>query len=236
MTAPPIRLDASIPTLADSALLLQPSTLLLQPGALPLQPPVPRIHPPGLFLHPSGLLLTVAVTLALALVGTLTPLRGGHGQHADSGPGALTVVQLLTQHTSPENRTPHRTGKTTTVDAPTSATTRNPPPPPGSVLCPPPGSPLETATIVFHGPDRSPDSDWWDALGHRPDPNPTPAERRALLNHPEYQPPNASRQRPHHPTSLAEEDLARLLELPEESRRGLTAQPTHDERPRLLAA
>ncbi|WP_175496718.1 hypothetical protein [Actinopolyspora alba] len=141
MTAPPIPLIVSIPAITDSALLL---------------------HPPGLFLHPSGLLLTVTVTLALALVGTLTPLRGGHGQHADSGPGALTVAQLLNQHTS--------------------------------------------------------------------------AGRRALLTHPEYQSPNAARQRPRHPTSLAEEDLAELLELPAETRRDLTARPTHGERHRLVAA
>ncbi|SFD85896.1 hypothetical protein SAMN04487819_104150 [Actinopolyspora alba] len=155
-------------------------------------------------LHqPLGLLWLVGTLLALAVGSALAPLRGGHGEHADAGPGALTVAGLLTRQPNSDSAKHH--------DGSTSGDST-----PGASCGPiPSDSLLETATIVLHGPDRSPDSGWWDALGHRPDPNPTPAERLALRNHPDYRPPNASRQRPRRPASLAEEDLARLLSLPE---------------------
>ncbi|SFT70437.1 hypothetical protein SAMN04487904_10658 [Actinopolyspora lacussalsi subsp. righensis] len=154
--------------------------------------------------QPLGLLWLLGTVLALAVGNALAPLRGGHGEHADAGPGTLTVAGLLARHQKP-NSAEHRDDSATTGNST-----------PGASCGPiPQGSLLERATIVLHGPDRSPDSGWWDALGHRPDPNPTPAERLALLNHPDYRPPNAARQRPRHPTSLAEEDLARLLSLPE---------------------
>ncbi|SDK28617.1 hypothetical protein SAMN04487820_106145 [Actinopolyspora mzabensis] len=158
---------------------------------------------PAVLHQPFGLLWLLGTVLALAVGSALAPLRGGHGEHADAGPGTLTVAGLLARQPN-SDPAKHHDGSTTGHSTPGASC--------GPI---PPGSLLRRATIVLHGPDRSPDSGWWDALGHRPDPNPTPAERRALLNHPEYQPPNASRQRPHHPTSLAEEDLARLLSLPE---------------------
>ncbi|MGJ7908992.1 hypothetical protein ACOQFL_21225 [Actinopolyspora sp. H202] len=158
---------------------------------------------PAVLHQPLGLLWLMGTVLALAVGSVLAPLRGGHGEHADAGPGALTVAGLLAQQPNSDPAKHHdgsATGNST----------------PGASCGPiPPGSLLETATIVLHGPDRSPESDWWDALGHHPSPNPTPAERRALLNHPDYRPPNTARQRPRHPTSLVEEDLARLLSLPE---------------------
>ncbi|ASU77023.1 hypothetical protein CDG81_00275 [Actinopolyspora erythraea] len=178
--------------------------------------PAVLVQPLGLLLvQPPGPLIALGTALALALAGTLAPLRGGHGEHADAGPGALTVAHLLTQHTPTPNRPAHHTTTGNTVDGAASTTPRPHPPASGRPWFPPPGSLLERATIVLHGPDRSPDSDWWHTLGHRPDPNPTPAEKLALLNHPDYQPPTASRQRPRHPTSLTEDDLARLLSLPE---------------------
>ncbi|ASU77073.1 hypothetical protein CDG81_00600 [Actinopolyspora erythraea] len=158
---------------------------------------------PALLHQPLGLLWLIGTVLALAVGSALAPLRGGHGEHADAGPGALTVAGLLARQPSSDSAK-HHDGSATENSTP-------------GVSCGPvpQGSLLERATIVLHGPDRSPDSDWWHTLGHRPDPNPTPAEKLALLNHPDYQPPTASRQRPRHPTSLTEDDLTRLLNLPE---------------------
>ncbi|PRW63336.1 hypothetical protein [Actinopolyspora mortivallis] len=172
--------------------------------------------PLALLNQPFGLPGILGTVLALALAGALTPLRGGHGEHADAGPGALTVAALLA-----------RSG-----DA-----AREEEDPAGGHL--PSGLPRlpealsGAATVVLHGPDRSPDSDWWDALGYWPSPNPTPAQRCAVLEHPEYRPPNAARQRPRHPVSLAEEDLAALLGLPERPH-GHPPEPGYVGRHRLV--
>lgn len=64
--------------------------------------------PLALLDEPAGLLLVLGTVLALALGSVLAPLRGGHGQHAGAGPGALTVHTLTTEPTGTE--TPHRTG------------------------------------------------------------------------------------------------------------------------------
>ncbi|WP_017972740.1 hypothetical protein [Actinopolyspora halophila] len=157
---------------------------------------------PALLQQPVGLLPILGTVLALALGSAFAPLRGGQGQHTGAGPGALTVAGLLDRHRVPEPS--GRREHSATVDEHSGAG------PAGAA----PGSPLEAATLILHGPDRSPDSDWWDALGYWPVPDLTPAQRRALLNHPEYQPPDSGRWQPRHPTSLVEQDLAVLLGLP----------------------
>ncbi|WP_207631130.1 MULTISPECIES: hypothetical protein [unclassified Actinopolyspora] len=157
---------------------------------------------PALLHQPVGLLWILGAVLALALGSVLTPLRGGHGQHTGVGPGALTVAGLLDRHRAPEPS--GRREPSSTVDESAAASH------PGTA----PEPPARTDTLIPHGPDRSPDSDWWDALGYWPVPDFTPAQRRALLNHPEYQPPDPRRWRPRHPVSLVEQDLAVLLGLP----------------------
>ncbi|WP_019856032.1 hypothetical protein [Actinopolyspora mortivallis] len=168
-------------------------------------------------LHgPFGLLGTLGTVLALALVGALAPLRGGHGQHADAGPGALTVAGLLARAENSAREEGAPGGEHLPGDRPGNSEAS-----------------LGAATVVLHGPDRSPDSDWWDALGYWPSPNPTPAQQRAMLDHPEYQPPSTARQRPRYPVSLAEEDLAALLGLPERPH-GHPPEPGYVGRHRLV--
>lgn len=72
--------------------------------------------PLALLDEPAGLLLVLGTVLALALGSVLAPLRGGHGQHAGAGPGALTVHTLTAEptgtssprRTDPAARTPAR--------------------------------------------------------------------------------------------------------------------------------
>ncbi|WP_017972608.1 hypothetical protein [Actinopolyspora halophila] len=66
------------------------------------------MHPPALLDEPAGLLLVLGTVLALAVGSVLAPLRGGHGQHAGAGPGALTVHTLTAEPTG--TTPPHRTG------------------------------------------------------------------------------------------------------------------------------
>ncbi|NYH80354.1 hypothetical protein FHR84_003711 [Actinopolyspora biskrensis] len=157
---------------------------------------------PALLQHPVGLLWILGTVLALALGSAFAPLRGGQGQHTGVCPGALTVAGLLDRHRAPgpSGRREH----SATVDEHSDASSAGAAPDP----------PLDPATLILHGPDRSPDSDWWDALGYWPVPDFTPAQRFALLNHPEYQPPDPGRWRPRHPISLVEQDLAVLLGVP----------------------
>ncbi|NYH80819.1 hypothetical protein FHR84_004187 [Actinopolyspora biskrensis] len=66
------------------------------------------MHPLALLDEPAGLLPVLGTVLALALGSVLAPLRGGHGQHAGAGPGALTVHTLTAEPTG--TTPPHRTG------------------------------------------------------------------------------------------------------------------------------
>lgn len=53
---------------------------------------IPAVTTPGF-----GVLAVLGATLLAAIVGCL-PLRSGGGQHAGSGPGALTVQHLAAEH------------------------------------------------------------------------------------------------------------------------------------------
>ncbi|WP_190820288.1 hypothetical protein [Saccharopolyspora pogona] len=62
--------------------------------------------------EPGSLLVFLGVVAAVLVVAALLPLRGGNGQHADAGPGAVMVWQLVdaisvaTPHPEPPARQP----------------------------------------------------------------------------------------------------------------------------------
>ncbi|ASU77725.1 hypothetical protein CDG81_04670 [Actinopolyspora erythraea] len=140
--------------------------------------------------EPLGPLWLLGAVLALVLCGVL-PLRGGNGQHADSGPGALTVRGLTERH----------------------ALAAAPPPPPNARkleprLGPEPRTPPPRAmpahaeatterTTEIHWPLQDPDRPGWlPACGVRR----TPAS---------FPPVSPGRQR--NGPSLVEQDIAELL-------------------------
>ncbi|MEV6229409.1 hypothetical protein AB0L88_16225 [Saccharopolyspora shandongensis] len=61
---------------------------------------------------PSNVLGFLGVVVAVSVVAALLPLRGGHGQHANAGPGSVMVWQLIdviaaeTRHPEPPARQP----------------------------------------------------------------------------------------------------------------------------------
>ncbi|GAB3556889.1 hypothetical protein J2S53_004253 [Actinopolyspora lacussalsi] len=139
--------------------------------------------------EPFGPIWLLGVVLAVVLC-TFLPLRGGNGQHADAGPGALTVRSLTEHHALATPPSPFDAGELAPRPMPEPRT------PPTRAVPENPEATTERTTEI-HWPLEDPDHPRWFSAcevsrQHKPFPPISPGRHR---NGP----------------SLVEQDIAELL-------------------------